>query len=150
MTTHADVSGAGQGRSIVYYRGPRIVVTSEYIETAGGRYLIRDLKCISRLYVGAYPARTTALVFGLLELAVAAPLVAVYGSVLLLCVGLATAAGLAGALLVDLWRNPRWMALRAVSDGREVLLFASRDARVFEQVRRAVNRAVAADEPLRS
>jgi hypothetical protein len=145
----AVISAADQDGWAVYYRGPGIVVTNWYIENAGGRYRIRDLRLIRREYVFAHPSRTVALICAVIELAVAAPLAAVFGSVILLCAGLVSAAGMAAALLIDGRRNPRWMALRAVHGGRTIMLFSSRNHQEFEQVRRAVIRAVEANEPPR-
>lgn len=145
MAVNADVSSAD--RRIVYlYPGPRIVVTNRWIENAEGRYLVRDLHPITRVEVHAYPAWRMALIFGAIELVLAVPLAAVYGSAMLLCVGLVSAVGLGVALLVDGRRNPRWMALVGVHRGREITLFSTRDQREFGKVRRAVIRAVEANE----
>ncbi len=145
MALNADVSSAD--RRVVYlYPGPRIVVTNRWIDNAQGRYLVRDLQPITRVEVRAHPAWTMALVFGAIELVLAVPLAAVYGSAMLLCVGLVSAAGLGTALLVDGRRNPRWMALVAVYRGQEITLFSTRDQLEFGKVRRAVIRAVEANE----
>jgi hypothetical protein len=147
MALNSDTSAAGQGGRVVYYRGPRIVVTSHYIENADGRYPVRDLRLINRVHVFAHPARTVALICGAIELALAAPLALAYGSAAVLCGGFITAFGLAAALLVDGRRNPRWMALYGVNGGREITLYSSRNQQEFEQVRRAVIRAVEANRP---
>jgi hypothetical protein len=141
----AVTAAASHGGWVVYYRGPGIVVTSQYIENADGRYLVRDLRPIYRVQVFAHPTRTVALICGAIELALAAPLAAAYGSVILLCAGFIATFGVAAALLVDGRRNPRWMALRAVCGGRKITLFSSRNQREFEQVRRALIRAVEAN-----
>jgi hypothetical protein len=144
MALNARISDAAPGGRI-YYRGPRIVVTSNYIENAGGRHQLHDLTRIGRVSLDAHPARTVALMFGAIELVLAVPLAVAYGSAALFCAGLVAGFGLAAALLADERRNPRWMALHAVSRGRWIVLFASRDRREFEQVRRAVIRAVEAN-----
>jgi hypothetical protein len=141
----AVTSAANQGGWVVYYRGPGIVVTSWYIENADGRFLVRDLRLIYRVHLFAHPTRIVALICGAIELALAAPLAAVYGSVILLCAGFIAAVGVAAALLVDGRRNPRWMALGAIYDGRKITLFSSRNQQEFEQVRRAMIRAVEAN-----
>ena len=141
----AVISAANQDGWVVYYRGPRIVVTSRYIENADGRYPVRDLRLIHRELVFAHPTRTVALICAAIELALAVPLAAVYGSVILLCAGMISAVGIAAALLVDGRHNPRWMALRAVRGERKIVLFSSRNQQEFEQVRRAVIRAVEAN-----
>jgi len=146
MSTNSDTSAASQNEW-VYYPGPRIIVTSRSIRNATGRYAVRDLRVIDRVQVFAHPARTVALICGVIELALAAPLALVYGSAALLCAGFISAFGLATAVLVDGRRNPRWMALRGVVGKQEVTLFSSRDQQEFEQVRRAVIRAVEANRP---
>src|SRR5687768_7795133 len=121
MAINIDVSAAERDRWLyVYYRGPEIVVTNRYIENAGGRYVVRELHSISRISVDAHHARNMALAFGGIEVVLAAPLAALFGSVLLLVVGFVTALGLVAALFADARRNPRWMALRAVYRGREI------------------------------
>ncbi|MEV4507487.1 DUF6232 family protein [Dactylosporangium sp. NPDC049525] len=150
MAINTGVSGADQDRwFIVYYPGPGIVVTNRFIETGNCRYLLRDLESITRISVNAHHALIMALIFGAIELALAAPLAAAYGSGMLACVGFATAFGLVAALVADSRRNPHWMALRAVHHGREITLFSSRDQDEFGKVRRAVIRAVEANAPLR-
>jgi hypothetical protein len=149
MAVNPDPSATRRGWQAVYYRGPSIVVTSRYIQTASGRYLVRDLNRIERAQVFTHPARMVALICGVIELALAALFATAYGSAALLCTGLVAGAGLALAILVDDRRNPRWMALRAVHDGQPITLFQSRDRQEFEQVRRAVIRAVEDNRPLR-
>jgi hypothetical protein len=133
-----------------FYPGPGIVVRRDYIDTAEARYRLRDLVIEDPCYYYAYPARAVALYCGLVELLLAVAVAAVYGSVeALLCgAGAVAAAGLAGALWIDDRRNPRRMELFAWHRGRRFVLFASNDRRVFEQVRRAVVRAVEANRPL--
>jgi hypothetical protein len=131
---------------VVFYRGPRIVVTSRYIHNADARYRVCDLGQVRRIHEVAYPARTIALICGGIELAIAAPLAIAFGSWVLLCVGLVTAISVGAAQIVDGRRNPRWMALHTVHQGREVTLFQSRKHQEFEQVRRAVIRAIEANE----
>jgi hypothetical protein len=83
-----------------------------------------------------------ALICAAIELALVMPLAAAYGSAAMLCAGFITATGMAVALLVDGRRNPQWMALCARYGGQVITLFTSRNRREFEQVRRAVIRAV--------
>lgn len=145
MALNSDTSAASQAGEVVYYPGPRIVVTSHSIQNVYGRYLVRDLRLIEQVYAFSHPARRMALVCGAIELALAVPLAAVFGSVMLLCSGLLTCFGMAVALLVDGRHNPRWMALQATHDGQRITLFSSRNQQEFQQVRRAVVRAVQAD-----
>ncbi len=149
MAINADVSEASMGRRVIhYYRSPRIVVTSDDIENVDGYYLVRDLQLINRIHVNAHPARKLALILGAIELLVALPLAVAYGPVALLGAMLVAAAGLGVATQIDGRRNPRWMALHALYRNRDVTLFHSRNQQEFEQVRRAVIRAVEANRPV--
>lgn len=130
-----------------YYPGPGIVITSVHIETSVRRYRVRDLVIDDPHYFYAYPARAVALFCGVVELLLAIGVAALYGSgtVLLCAAGVVAAIGLVGALWIDDRRNPRRMELAAWYKGRRVVLFVSNDQRVFEQVRRAVVRALEAN-----
>jgi hypothetical protein len=121
-------------------------VTDRRIETAGHRFSVRELSDIERIQEDAHPGRTVALLCGGVALLVAVPLAALYGAVSALGVGLVIALGLGGAILVDRRRNPRWMVLVAHYRGHAVTLFSTRNRQEFEQVRRAVLRAVEADD----
>ena len=138
----------------VFYRGPGIVVTDRYIENRDRRYAVRDLHDIHRVLLFTHPARAVALFCGAIEVALAVPVAFTQASVAarsaaILCVGFVAAFGVATAIIVDGRRNPRWMALRADFGGSEITLFSSRNRPEFEAVRRAVIRAVEANEPLR-
>ena len=146
MALNSSTSAGSRGPQIVYFRGPRIVVTNHYIENAAGRYAVRDIGAVRRIHQLAYPARTVAVISGGIELAIAAPIAVVYGSAIMWCAGAVTALGVAAGVIADGRRNPRWMALRAVHRGEVVELFSSRRHQEFEQVRRAVIRALEANE----
>ncbi|MEV4507483.1 DUF6232 family protein [Dactylosporangium sp. NPDC049525] len=148
MAINAYVAESNKGRRIVYYyRRPDIAVTNHGIENAEGSYFVRDLDLIKRVRIDAYPARRAALILGAVELVLAVPLAVAYGPVALLCAAIAIAAGLGVAHVIDSRHNPRWMALSAVHFGEEITLFQSCDQQEFEQVRRAVIRAVEANRP---
>lgn len=134
------------GDQVVYYRGPRIIITSCYIENANGRYKIRELDLVERVHVDSHATLLTALVCGLVELGLGSVLALAHGGAILVGVGVVAGAGMAAALVVDDRRNPRWMALQAAHHGRVVTLFSSRSQLEFEQVRRATIRAVEASE----
>lgn len=136
MTLNEEIAGS------VYFPGPRVVVTSTHVDTEHSRYLVRDLRGIERVGGYAYPVRATALVCGVIELVSAVPLAVFYGLVVLAGTGLLTAASMAVAVWADGRHNQRWMVLRAHYRGHLVPLFRSRDKREFEQVCRAVQRAV--------
>jgi hypothetical protein len=143
MTVNSDTSAGG--RIWIFYPGPEIVVTSLYIETEEARYRLRDLMVQDPRYFDAHPARAVALYCGLVELLLGGAAATVFGSAeTLIPAGAVAALGLTGALWIDDRRNPRRMELVAWHDGRRVVLFESTDQRVFEQVRRAVVRALEA------
>lgn len=144
MAHNSDTSAAGHRSETVYHPGPDSVVTSVRIDTANGRFLVRDLARIQCVYEYAHPVRTIALICGGLEMALALPLAAAYGALSVVCAGLLAAAGIAAAIMADSHQNPKWMVLVAVHRGRAVTLYRSRDRQQFEQVRRAVLRAVQA------
>lgn len=145
MPVDSDAAAAGQnGRLIYYYREPHIVVTSQYVQNAQGRYQLSDLGVIDRVHTSAHRAKKVAVVCGAVELVFGALLGVLFGSAILLFAGLLSGFGLAMAALLDSRRNPRWMVLRAVYRGRRITLLISRDRREFEQVRFAVIRAAEA------
>ena len=126
----------------VYYADHRIVVTSRYVETRAGRYPIAELDGVLRHLTFRHPGRTVALIVGGVELALVLPLVAVFRSLAMVAAGVVAVLGMAAGVLLDARRNPRWMELRALHRGADVLLFGTRDKVEFEQVRRALIRAV--------
>lgn len=140
MALESNTSAAGR----CFYPGPRIVVTNVYIDTADGRYFLRDLVFTNVKYYYAHPARTVAAFCAALEMLLAVPLAVRYGSVALMGAGLLAAVGMCGALLRDDRRNPRLMELSVVHRRTPMVLFSSADKTEFEQVRRAVVRAVEA------
>ncbi|WP_306213164.1 DUF6232 family protein [Actinoplanes sp. RD1] len=150
MAVHAHYEAPGHNGWAVYYRGPRIIVTSQYVETTAGRLPVRLLDDVRQIHVSNHSARVTALATAAVELGLAAPLAAASGSVALICAGAAAAAGTGVGALVDERRNPRWMALRATCQGRRVELFQTASKREFGQVHRAVLRAVELDRDYRA
>lgn len=141
MALDSNTSATGR----YFYPGPRIVVTNLYVETAAGRFFLRHLVFTNIRYYYAYPARSVALFCGALELLLALPFAVLYGSLPMIAAGLLAAVGMAGALLRDERRNPRLMELTAVYRRTPMVLFSSTDKTEFEQVRRAVIRAVEAN-----
>ncbi len=129
-------------QEIRHYDGPDIIVTSRYVVNRQARYAVRELRVIERVLVYRHPATKVAAICAAIELLIALPLAATYGSALLFCAGLTTAAGMGVAILSDGRRNPRWMALQAVYRGKQVTLYSTRNWRDFECVRWAVVRAV--------
>ena len=128
----------------VLYPGPEIVVTTWWVDTRGVRYPVSQLSEITRMEVDGHLARAAAVYAGVVEMAIALPFAAIAGSGLMVAAGLLAAFGVGVGVLVDTRRNPRWMALRAVYNGREVELFQTTYRPEFERVRLAVIRAVEA------
>jgi hypothetical protein len=146
MVPNADTSAVER----IYFPGPGIVVGSRQIVTGEAHYRVRDLTIEDPSYFYAHPARAVALYCGAVEMFLGIGVGALYGSAALLCLaGVVSGSGLAGAIWVDDHRNPRRMELDAWYQGRHVVLFVSNDQRVFEQVRRAVVRALEANRPPR-
>lgn len=129
---------------VVLYPGPDIVVTTWWVDTRGVRYPVSQLSEVTRVEVDGHRARAAAVYAGVVEMAIALPFAAVAGSGLMVVAGLLAAGGVAVGVLVDTRRNPRWMALRAVYNGREVELFQTTHRREFQRVRLAVIRAMEA------
>ncbi|WP_199510681.1 DUF6232 family protein [Nucisporomicrobium flavum] len=135
----------------ILYPGPDIVVTDVYIETPSARYPVRRLAILDPEQIYTHPGLIVALYCGGVELLLAFSVAVLYGSAqaLLCTAGVLAGGGMAGAVLVDNRRNPRWMELTAWYEGRLVVLFASDDQRIFGQVHRAVVRAIEANRPPR-
>ncbi|UQU65720.1 DUF6232 family protein [Couchioplanes caeruleus] len=135
----------------IFYPGPDIVVTDVSIETPSARYPVRRLTILDPQQIYAYPGLIVALYCGAMELLLAITIAALYGSAeaLLCTAGVVAGSGMAGAILVDNRRNPRWMELTALYEGRLVVLFSTDNHRVFGQVHRAVVRALEANRPPR-
>ena len=136
-------------RTRTYYRGPDAVVTSEVFiwrTTPPKIFVIRELKRVgivrrdidrrSRipkngagavvLAVAIWPIVDTPVLITTVALAVAVPAVAV----------------------IAYWHNrPRLWELHALYRGAEVMLYAATDARVFNQVSRALRRAMEDNDP---
>ena len=126
----------------VYYTDNHITVTSWYVETETGRYPITELDGVLRFLTFRHPGRIMALIAGGIEIGLAVPLAVAFRSVALALAGLVAAVGMAIGVLMDARANPRWMELRAGYRGDEVLLIGTRDRVAFEQVRRALIRAI--------
>lgn len=126
----------------VYYADHRIVITSWYVEIRAVRYPIAELDGLLRHLTFRHPGRTVALIVGGVELAVVVPLMAIFRSWAMLVAGLVAVLGMGAGALLDARRNPRWMEIHAWHRGTDVLLCGTRDKAEFEQVRRALIRAV--------
>jgi hypothetical protein len=135
----------------VYYRGPDALVTSELFvrrSSPAERFAIRELRdvCITRGGVTGAGLGTGIILLAAAAL-VAAAIMARSGAFL---VSIALLAGviMAGGLIIPLWwRRPRRRQLQATYRGRKIDLYASADERVFNQVSRALRRALEDAEP---
>lgn len=128
-----------------YYRGPDVLITHEAFvrRTAPQQlFLIRELHHVVMIRGDLDPARVTSVhVAGgaAILVTVGWPLLdhpAAYAAAVLL-VAVPAAAGIAYRRM-----RPRAWELRAWHEGREVILFASADIRTFNQVGRALRRAI--------
>lgn len=129
----------------IYYRGPDATVTSEHFihrtPTASKTFLVRDLR-----NVGITSVDDAGLPIALPLGAVAAALVAawpLWKVSPLYAIGVLGLAGfgMAAAALVRRGRPKTWL-LQAMYRGQSVDLYGSVDARVFNQVSRALRRAI--------
>jgi hypothetical protein len=129
-----------------YYRGPDAVVTSDIFAGSSAptrTFAIHDLRnvCITRTDVENFRPGALHVSAGLLLIAVAAwPLWKASPLLALGLVALGMPAFIAGAVF---WRlRPQRWELRATYRGADVALFTSSDERVFNQVSRALRRAI--------
>lgn len=127
----------------IYYQGPEAVVTSDFFIRRGsaqGTFAIRDLRdvCIAPEEVAGLGAVGYPAAAALAAAVVLYELISPWLALAVLGVGAVTA----GCLAVQLRRRPRRQELRAQYRGTTVSLYASTDARVFNQVSRALRRAI--------
>jgi hypothetical protein len=128
-----------------YYRGPDAVVTDRLFvwhTTPAKGFVVRDLRKVALGRTETDRLRAfTPHVAGGAAIAAAATWMLVHTPVALAVSAATVSVPAAFALAAHLVRVTRW-ELRASYHGREVLLYASTDERVFNQVARALRRAV--------
>ncbi|MEV6600314.1 DUF6232 family protein [Actinoplanes sp. NPDC051346] len=129
----------------LYYRGPDAMVTSEHFvhrtPTSTRAFLIRDLRDVGITSAEEPGTPIVTLAGGTaILLAAALPLWKISPLYAIGFLGLA-GFGLAAAALVRRNRPRSWL-LQATYRGQTVELYASTDARVFNQVSRALRRAI--------
>ncbi|MEV4707161.1 DUF6232 family protein [Actinoplanes sp. NPDC049316] len=134
--------GAGRPPWRVLYQDQRITITSWFVEVAGHRIAIPELRDTVRCLTYGYPLVRVAAVTGGLEIALAAPFAVAYGSALMLCAGVVAAAGMGLGALRDFHRNPQFMTIEAVIRGHRVVLYRTRDRKEFGHVWLAMVRAI--------
>lgn len=129
-----------------YYRGPDAVVTSDIFVGNGAprtQFAIRELRSVCITHAEAEHLRMSAarLTGGLLIIAVAAlPLWIASPPLALALIALGIPVTVVGAAF---WRlRPQRWELRATYRGADVELYTSADERVFNQVSRALRRAI--------
>ena len=131
-----------------YYRGPDAVVTDKLFvwrTTPTRGFVVRDLRNVqlirSRDGVGPYAAPIAA---GTVVLA--ATLWTMFDAPAVYALGALAVVGPAGVAIGIRMRPRRW-ELHATYRGARVVLYASADARIFNQVVRGLRRAVEAARP---
>lgn len=137
--------GTGSGRQPpwrVLYMDKTITITSRYVELNRDRIAVSELHGIVRRLTYSYPIVKMAAITGGLEVLLAIPFAAAYGSALIGGIGVLSALGMVMSVWADYQRNPRIMAIEATVRGRQVVLFRTRDKQRFGFVWRALVRAV--------
>ncbi|MFI7602754.1 DUF6232 family protein [Actinoplanes sp. NPDC049681] len=129
----------------IYYRGPDATVTSEHFvhrtPTTTKAFLVRDLRNVGIASVdGAGLPTALPLGGGAVALVAAWPLWKLSPLLAIGVVGLA-GFGMAAAALLRRSRPRTWL-LQAIYRGQTVDLYGSADARIFNQVSRALRRAI--------
>ncbi|MEU4216780.1 DUF6232 family protein [Actinoplanes sp. NPDC026623] len=129
-----------------YYRGPDAVVTGDIFVGNGTprtAFAIRDLRnvCITRTEADDFRPNAARMAGGLMIIATASwPLWQASPALALALVALGVPATVVGAAF---WRlRPQRWELRATYRGTVVKLYTSTDERVFNQVSRALRRAI--------
>jgi len=126
----------------VLYESDEITITSWHIHVDGLRINVSELRATERQLTYGYPTVKVAAITAGLELVIAAPFAVAYGSAMMICVGFLSACGMAAGALNDFHRNPRYQEIHATLRGRRVVLFGTRDHRIFGFVWRALVRAI--------
>jgi len=126
----------------VLYESDEITITSWHIHVDGLRINVSELGAAERHLTYGYPTVKVAAITAGLELVIAAPFAVAYGSAAMVCVGFLSACGMAAGALNDFHKNPRYQEIHATLRGRRVVVFGTRDHRIFGFVWRALVRAV--------
>jgi Family of unknown function (DUF6232) len=128
-----------------YYRGPDAVVTDQlfvWLTSPSKSYVVRDLRSVGLVRAGAnrLGSYTLHVASGTLVLAVATWLT--LDSPAAYALGALTVAVPSTFAVARMRTRPQRWELRATYRGTRILLYASSDVRVFNQVVRALRRAV--------
>jgi Family of unknown function (DUF6232) len=130
--------------TIVYYRSDRLLITNRYLVGGARRYEMAELGDLQLARGNTHPGAVVGLVIAVAEGAFVAPFAGLIHSP---AAWLTVAVALAVPCLVGLYCARRWPAqLELIADyrGRQVLLFATRDAVEFGKVTRSAQRAARA------
>ncbi|MEV4637860.1 DUF6232 family protein [Actinoplanes sp. NPDC049548] len=135
----------------VYYRGPDARVTDQHFirrtPTAEAVFAVRDLRNVVRVQGGAAPDRLGGMLVtgaGLVALTAASwSLIGPAAGYAMAAVAVAVGLG----LLSVRRRNDRWWHVRATYRGAEITLYSSADQQMFNQVARALMRAIEDSRP---
>ena len=134
----------------IYYRGPDAVVTDGHFAWLGNpvrMVLIRDLRNVRRAHTDARRGNPRAMQVGLAALLVTAAGWSTLGTTAVL-VSAPLCAAIAGISTAAYWRSrPQRWELLATYRGSNVTLYSTSDVRVFNQVARALRRAVEDSRP---
>jgi hypothetical protein len=132
----------------VLYRGPGITITSWHIHVDGLRIPVPELHHMTRCLTYRYPMVRVAAVTAGLELAIAVPIAAIFGSAMMIAAGLVSAGGMVIGVWGDSRRNPRYQEIQATLHGRRVVVFGTGDHQQFGFVWRALIRATEVNSEL--
>ena len=133
-----------------YYHGPDALVTDRlflWYSTPPKGFAVRELRNVGLVRGDADPLRPYTLHVAAATLVLAAAAWTMLDTPAAYVLGLLAVAVPAGFTAVTMRSRPRRWELRANYRGLEVVLYASSDARVFNQVARALRRAVEDSRP---
>jgi Family of unknown function (DUF6232) len=128
-----------------YYRGPDAVVTDQifvWLTRPAKSYVVRDLRSVGLLKAAVNPLRSYTLHVASATLALAVATWLTIDSPAAYALGALTVAVPSTFAVARTRTRPQRWELRATYRGAQVVLYASSDVRVFNQVARALRRAV--------
>jgi uncharacterized protein DUF6232 len=128
-----------------YYRGPDAVVTDQHfvwLTRPAKSYVVRDLRSVGLLKAAVNPLSSYTLHVASATLALAVATWLAIDSPAAYALGALTLAVPSTFAVARTRTRPQRWELRATYRGAQVVLYASSDVRVFNQVARALRRAV--------
>lgn len=121
-----ETGGRRQPAWRVLYEDKTISVTTRYLQVGHDRIPVSELHDVVRCLTFSHPTVKVAAVTAGLELLIAIPFAAAYGSAWTLSVGVLSALGMATGVWADHRRNPRIMTIEATVRGQQVLAWVIR------------------------